>query len=111
MSTSRRLDAISSIEADVSSAAPCSASVFSSTCLTLRTICSIEEDTPSTLSCRRTAVSFSSSPEAPSSRIELLLSSTLSFSAALLPADRAPWAVDAVGSPEIGMEGGGRAAK
>ena len=81
VSTSRSEVAISSIDADVSSAAFASASVFSDTCFTERTICSIELETSSTFDESRLAVSFSSSPVAPSSRIELLDSSMLSFSA------------------------------
>ena len=50
--------------------------MFSRTCFTLRTICSIELDTSFTLPDSTDAVSFSSSPAAPSSRIELLDSST-----------------------------------
>ena len=68
--------AISPIDDDVSTAASDSASVFSSTCFTLRTICSIELDTSLTLPDSTIAVSLSSSPAAPSSRIELLDSST-----------------------------------
>ena len=63
-------------------------SVFVDTCETLRTISSIELDTSSTLSCRRTAVSFSCVPDAPSSRIELLDSSTDSFKSMVADSSR-----------------------
>ena len=93
VSTSRSEVAISSIDAEVSSAALASASVFSDTCFTERTICSIELDTSSTFDESRLAVSLSSAPEAPSSRIELLDSSMLSLSAELDCAMPETWAL------------------
>ena len=60
--------------------------MFSSTCFTLLTICSIELDTSFTLPESTDAVSFSSSPAAPSSRIELLDSSTDTLSVCELSA-------------------------
>ena len=91
MSTARIALAISSILADVSAAASARPSLLALTCLTLRTICSIEVDTSSTLPPSTEAVSLSSSPAAPSSRIELLESSTEMFRFCAAPATSITW--------------------
>ena len=71
--------------------------MFSSTCFTLRTICSIELDTSFTLPESTDAVSFSSSPAAPSSRIELLDSSTDTLSVCELSAiPRTCWLIASI---------------
>ena len=80
-STSRIELTISSMLVEVSTAARESSSVFSDTCFTLATICSMELETSLTFVDSTEAVSLSSSPAAPSSRIVLDDSSTETFNA------------------------------